>query len=139
MNIIRFFFPILMLSSFAACGQIGNHQHQPIRRMEYQKIESPLIQGAIQAWQKADSTTWLSFFTPNPNLLDDGKTRDFHQFSTETIGKERFISIDKVENNGLNIYGRLHSDTWGDFKTYFKFHVNATGKIDRLEIGQATY
>jgi len=139
MNIIRFFVPILTCFSFEACGQIGNHQHQPIRRMEYQKIESSLIQRAIQAWQKADSTTWLSFFIPNAILLDDGKTRDFHKFSTEAIGQERFISIDKVENNGLDIYGRFHSDTWGDFKTYFKFHVNATGKIDRLEIGQAAY
>ncbi|MPS73449.1 MAG: SDR family NAD(P)-dependent oxidoreductase [Chryseobacterium sp.] len=65
--------------------------------------------------------------------------RDFMKFSTEAIGKERFISIDKVENNSMDIYGKFHSDTWGDFKTYFKFRIDEDGKFDRLQIGQAEY
>lgn len=70
-------------------------------------------------------------------LLDDGKPRDFQKFSTETIGSEHFTGIDKVENEGRDVYGPFHSDTWGDFKTFFKFHINEEGKVDRLEISQA--
>ncbi len=79
------------------------------------------------------------FFTADAKLFDDGNVRNLKKFSTEAIGHERFLSIDKVEDNGLSIYGHFHSDTWGDFKTYFKFHVNTNGKIDKLEIGQADY
>lgn len=38
-------------------------------------------------------------------------------------------SIDKVENGGLDIYGRSHSDKWGDLKTYFKFYLDGEGKV----------
>jgi len=54
------------------------------------------------------------------------------------LGIERFTSIDVMENNGLDLVGRFHSDQWGDFRTYFKFQLSPTGKIKRLDIGQAT-
>lgn len=107
--------------------------------MEYGKISNPKVKAAIEAWQKGDATSWLSFFTTDVQLLDDGHPRDFKKFSTEAIGHERFISVDKVEDNGMSVYGRFHSDTWGDFKTYFRFHLNNEGKFDKLEIGQADY
>ncbi|WP_205728627.1 hypothetical protein [Flavobacterium sp. J27] len=89
--------------------------------------------------KKADTINWLAFFISDAKLLDDGNPRDFIKFSTKTIGREYFTSIDKVENNGLDIYGQFHSDTWGDFRTYFKFYLNKDDKIYRLEIGQANY
>jgi hypothetical protein len=42
-----------------------------------------------------------------------------------------------VENEGKDIKGNFHTESWGNFKTYFKFHINAEGKINRLDIGQA--
>ena len=99
-------------------------------------ISNPTVKAAIDAWQTADLATWLSLFTHDAHLFDDGNPRDLRKFSHE-IGKERFTSIDKVEDDGLSIYGHFHSDTWGDFKTYFKFQVNTVGKIVRLDIGQA--
>ncbi len=53
-------------------------------------------------------------------------------------GHERFTSIDRVENNGLDLTGAFHSDRWGDFQTYFRFQLSPAGKINRLDIGQAT-
>ncbi len=105
--------------------------------MNTDKLTNKTVKAAMDAWQKADSAAWLSFFTADARLFDDGNPRDFMQFSRQAIGHERFTSIDKVENDGLDIYGRFHSDQWGDFKTYFKFHLNHEGKIDRLDIGQA--
>lgn len=102
-------------------------------------IANPIVKAAIQAWQQGDRDTWLSFFAEDVVLLDDGHPRDFKTFSAQAIGHERFTSIDKVEDNNMSVYGKFHSDTWGSFKTFFKFHINAKGKITRLEIGQADY
>lgn len=107
--------------------------------MEYSKINNPKVLAALLDWQKGDSAKWLSHFSKNATLLDDGDSRDFIKFSTEAIGKEHFTSIDKVENNSMDIYGKFHSDTWGDFKTYFKFRIGEDGKFDQLMIGQAHY
>lgn len=124
---------MLLAGHLQACGQQGNHQHPESRTMQYETITHPVTKAAIEAWQQGDATRWRSLFT------DDGHPRDLHRFSTEAIGHERFTSIDKIEDNGLSVYGSFHSDTWGDFKTYFKFHLDAGGKIYKLEIGQAHY
>ncbi|MFT3681848.1 MAG: hypothetical protein QM791_16365 [Ferruginibacter sp.] len=107
--------------------------------MDTSKLTNATVKAALEAWQNGDSKSWLSFFTADAVLYDDGSPRDFKRFSSHAIGHERFTSIDKVENNGLDIYGKFHSDQWGDFKTYFKFHINTDGKITRLDIGQASY
>lgn len=130
---------LLLACSIHACGHIGNHEHQTAQTMETTMIQNNIVRQAIEAWQKGNSVIWLSFFTEDAKLLDDGHSRNFHKFSTEAIGHELFTSIDKVEDNGLSIYGKFHSDTWGDFKTYFKFHINPDGKIYQLDIGQADY
>jgi hypothetical protein len=105
--------------------------------MNTQQISNPTAKAAFEAWQKGDSAAWLALFSSDAKLLDDGSPRNFQKFSTQTIGKEKFTSIDRVENNGTAIYGDFHSPQWGDFKTYFKFTIGADGKINRLEIGQA--
>lgn len=47
-------------------------------------------------------------------------------------------SIDKVEDGGQTIYGRFHSDQWGDFKTFLRFHIE-NGKITKMDVGQTDY
>jgi hypothetical protein len=131
---------LIFTGSFAACGQgQGNNKDIKTQVMDTSKLTNSTVKAAFQAWQQGDSKLWLSFFTDKAQLLDDGHTRNFQKFSTEAIGHERFTSIDKVEDNGLSIYGQFHSDTWGNFKTYFKFHIDSNRKIDKLEIGQADY
>ncbi|OQP46009.1 hypothetical protein A4D02_32505 [Niastella koreensis] len=107
--------------------------------MDTSKLTNPTVKAAFQAWQAGDSKLWLSYFTADAQLLDDGHPRNFANFSTEAIGHERFTSIDIVKDSGRSIYGQFHSDTWGNFKTYFKFHLDAYNKIYKLEIGQAEY
>jgi len=136
---LTYILPIFLFASLQACGQIGNHQHKNIEQMEYGKLSNQTVRAAITAWQKGDATLWLSFFTPDVELLDDGKPRDFKRFTKDALGHERFTTIDKVEHDGTAVYGRFHSDTWGDFKTYFKFHFNSAGLVNKLEIGQARY
>jgi hypothetical protein len=47
-------------------------------------------------------------------------------------------AIDSVSEGGLEVVGAFHSDRWGDFRTYFRFQLTATGEIRRLDIGQAS-
>ena len=121
------------------CGHVGNHSHKEAIVMKTEVIENTIVRQAIDAWQAADSQKWMSMFTTDAKLYDDGKPRDLHAFSTKAIGHERFTTIDKIEENGVCIYGQFHSDTWGDFQTYFRFHIDQSGKISRLDIGQADY
>jgi hypothetical protein len=53
-------------------------------------------------------------------------------------GHEPFTSIDRVENNRLDLASAFLSDQWGDFQTYFRFRLSPGNKINRLDIGQAT-
>jgi hypothetical protein len=132
---------ILMLAGGLTTGGqfYQKHSHRKVTEMETNKISNKTVKAAIEAWQQGNSELWLSFFTNDAKLLDDGNIRSFKKFSTKAIGHERFISFDKVEDDGLSIYRQFHSDTWGDFKTYFKFHLNKDSQICQLEIGQAAY
>lgn len=107
--------------------------------MDYSKISDDIVKNSLEAWQKGDSKTFLSFFTADAKLYDDGNPRNFQNFVKDACGHERFTSFDKIENGGKDIYGHFHTESWGDFKTYFKFHQNAEGKFERLDIGQANY
>ncbi|MDJ1484951.1 hypothetical protein QNI16_30910 [Cytophagaceae bacterium YF14B1] len=107
--------------------------------MNTDKLTNTIVRKAIEALQTGDKMAWFPLFTEQAELFDDGHSLNFKNFFEQALGHERFTSIDKVENNGLDIYGKFHSDQWGDFKTYFKFRINADGKINRLDIGQAQY
>ncbi len=104
--------------------------------MDLRKLTNPKVRGAIEALQAGNKAEWLACFTADATLTDDGSPRSFTGFSDEALGHERFTSIDRVDNNGLDVYGSFHSDRWGDFATYFKFHPGSDGRFARLDIGQ---
>jgi len=103
------------------------------------KLSNAKVKAAITALQKGDEKTWFPLFATDVAFYDDGNQMKFNNFFKKALGHERFTKIDKVENNGMEVYGDFHSDQWGDFKTYFKFQLNKEGKITRLDIGQAAY
>ena len=100
-------------------------------------LSKPTVKAAIEALQNGDQKAWSAVFEPDAKLYDDGSPRDLKKFTHDALGHERFTSIDRVENDGLHLFGKFHSDQWGDFRTYFKFQLSASGKIQRLDIGQA--
>ncbi|WPU98538.1 hypothetical protein SNE26_21165 [Mucilaginibacter sp. cycad4] len=112
---------------------------QNVNAMNTEKLSNPVVKQAIDALQNGDRQAWFALFTNDAQLFDDGNKMNFKSFFEKALGHERFISIDKVEQNGLHVYGKFHSDQWGDFKTYFKFTVGADGKVSKLEIGKASY
>ena len=107
--------------------------------MDTSKLTNVTVRSAVEAWQRGDAKKWLSIFTPDAKLFDDGSPRNFQLFVKEACGRERFTKIDKVENNGLDVFGQFHTEAWGNFPTYFKFSIDAEGKIFRLDIGQSDF
>ncbi|WP_220100684.1 hypothetical protein [Chitinophaga oryzae] len=106
--------------------------------MDLSKITHPNVRKAIEALQAGDKS-WYSFFADQPVMTDDGNTVDFKSFFGKALGHEKFLSIDKVENEGKEVYGNFKAGSWGTFKVFFKFHEGAGGKFDRLDIGQTKY
>ncbi|WP_342084375.1 hypothetical protein [Dyadobacter sp. OTU695] len=104
--------------------------------MDTSKLTNQTVKAALDAWQTGDSKVFLSFFTADAKLYDDGNPRNFPGFVKEACGHEKFITVDRVENEGKDIFGNFPTEKWGDFRTYFKFHFDASGKVDRLDIGQ---
>ena len=102
------------------------------------KLTNPTVKAAIEALQRGDRSAWAALFEKHAELYDDGQPRSLPKFNQQAFGHERFTSIDRVENNGMDLFGKFHSDQWGDFRTYFKFRLASTGKIKRLDIGQAS-
>lgn len=102
-------------------------------------LTNTTVKAAIEALQKGDKEAWSALFEPDAKLYDDGNPRPLQKFTNDALGHERFTSIERVENEGLDIIGAFHSDTWGNFRTYFRFQLSPAGKIKRLDIGQAAW
>ncbi len=105
--------------------------------MDTDALTNPTVKAAIAALQKGDRKAWSALFEADAKLYDDGSPRSLEKFTRDALGHERFTSIDRIENNGLDLVGSFHSDKWGDFRSYFKFQLSPAGKIKRLDIGQA--
>jgi hypothetical protein len=97
----------------------------------------PVLQAALDALHAGDKDAWKSLLAPGAQLFDDGAPRDLAAFTEEAVGHEWFTKIRRVANDGLDVFGDFHSDQWGDFSVYFKFHLNNNQKIGHLEIGQS--
>jgi hypothetical protein len=106
--------------------------------MKTNAVTNPIVKTAIEALQNGDQKAWSALFEPDAELYDDGSPGSLKEFTRDVLGHERFTSIGRVENNGLELTGAFHSDQWGDFQTYFKFQLSPAGKINRLDIGQAS-
>jgi hypothetical protein len=101
-------------------------------------LTNPLVKAAIEALNARDSEGWFKLFADDVTMTDDGNPHDFKQWAEhEFFGSSRTYlkSIERVEDDGLTLYGRLHSDQWGEFDTFMKFQTDGD-KIRRLDVGQ---
>src|SRR6202795_994521 len=106
--------------------------------MKTDALTNPIVRAAIEALQSGNRKTWSAPFEPDAELYDDGSPRSLEEFTRDALGHERLTSIDRAENNGPDLTGAFHSDRWDDFQTYSRFQLSPAGKINRLDIGQAT-
>lgn len=127
---------LVVFLNLVACGQSSSSKSNT-GKMDLSAITNENVKGAILALQNGDES-WYSYFTANPEMTDDGNPKDFQKFFKSALGKEKFLTIDKVGNDGKNITGDFKAGMWGTFKVYFNFHENAEGKFDKLDIGQVS-
>lgn len=107
--------------------------------MDLSKLTNENVKKAVEALQSNDKDTWFSYFADEVHFTDDGRILDFRPFFDNAFDhKEKFLEIQKVENDGNDIYGNFFAGQWGTFYVYFKFHEDANGKINRLDIGQVS-
>lgn len=104
--------------------------------MDISQIENETVRTAIAALQSGDADTWYAVFADEVSMTDNGNPKEFRSFFDGVLGEERFVSIDRVENGGLDLYGDFDAGQLGIFPIFFKFHIGEDGKIDRLDIGQ---
>lgn len=126
------------ISLHAQPSKSSTIQTKTEQKMDISKITNPQVKQAIEALQNNDKNAWFSFFTKDAVFTDDDRTMDFASFFDNAFKhKEKFLTIDKVENNGKDIFGNFFAGQWGTFMVYFKFHQQADGKFNRLDIGQS--
>jgi hypothetical protein len=97
----------------------------------------PTVNAAVEAFQNADRTAWKRLFTSRAVVYDDGHPHNLERFTQEALGRDRFLSIDRIANDGLYIEGDFCSAKSGNFRIYFNFELNDAGRIRRLDIGRA--
>lgn len=106
--------------------------------MDLSKMTNETVRKAVETLQANDKKAWYAYFTKNAVFTDDGRTLDLKSFFDNAFEKkEKFLSLDKVENEGKDIYGNFYAGQWGTFQVFFKFQINADGEVIRLDIGQA--
>ncbi|MEO8393889.1 MAG: hypothetical protein ABI700_12935 [Chloroflexota bacterium] len=106
--------------------------------MNTELLTNPLVKAAIEAMNARDRQGWLRLFADGAALSDDGYLRDLiHWSDHELFGKHKSYlkSINRVEDNGLSIYGTFYSDRWGEFETFMRFNI-FDNQITRLDLGQ---
>lgn len=133
---------LILTVSLTSCGQAQNdnqlQNNKTENKMDLSKITNENVKKTIEALQANDKNAWYSYFTDDATFTDDGRTMNFKSFFDNAFDKkEKFLDIDTVENEGKDIYGKFYAGQWGTFRVYFKFHQNADGKFNRIDIGQA--
>ncbi len=130
----------ILLISLISCAQASKSEKSTTKTnktMDSSKITNQTVKNAVEALQENNKSLWFSYFTDDAVFTDDGRKLDFKPFFENAFAhKEKFLSIDKVENDGTAIYGSFFAGQWGTFNVFFKFSVNSEGKINRLDIGQ---
>lgn len=105
--------------------------------MDISQITNPVVKNAVEALQNNDKKAFYSYFTEDAVFTDDARTLNLKNFFDNAFNhKEKFLTLDKIENDGKSLTGDFFAGQWGTFKVFFNFHINNAGKITRLDIGQ---
>jgi hypothetical protein len=96
----------------------------------------PTVRTAISALQAGDKLGWLTCFTAGAKLFDNGKRRSLFNFTRDNIGLMQFNDIERVDNDGRDVYGMLRFREEKSFRAYFKFRLDAAAMCSRLDIAR---
>ncbi len=107
--------------------------------MDLSIITNETVKKAISELQQHNKSDFYKYFTNDAAFTDDGNILDLKKFFDNAFKqKEKFLDLEKVENNGKSIIGNFYAGQWGTFRVYFNFTLNSDNKISRLDIGQTS-
>ncbi len=107
--------------------------------MNTSSLINKTVKDAFDALQSNDKKSWFFQFSADAVFTDDGKTMNLKSFFDNAFNhKEKFLTIDKIHDDGKLIEGDFFAGQWGTFKVFFHFYINSDGKINRLDIGKTT-
>lgn len=95
-----------------------------------------MVRTAISALQAGDKLGWLTCFTAGAKLFDNGKRRSMFNFTRDHVGAMRFTEIERVDNDGRDVYGVIRLRDEQDIHAYFKVRLDAAAMCSRLDIGR---
>lgn len=104
--------------------------------MDLSNVTNDVVHRALSALDEGNKEVWQALFARDASMTDDGHPRSLDEFTQQSVGQERFVSIDTVEQDSLRITGLFDAGQWGQFPVFFQFHLNEEGKIKQLDIGQ---
>ena len=96
----------------------------------------PTVRTAVAALQAGDKLAWLTCFTAGAKLFDNGKRKNLFHFTRNSLGSIRFTDIERVNNDGRDIYGLLRIGDEENIHAYFKFRLDAAAMCSRLDVGR---
>jgi len=107
--------------------------------MDLSNITNETVKNAISELQQHNKAAFYAYFTQDAVFTDDGNVLDLKKFFDNAFNhKEKFLTLDKIENNGTSLTGDFYAGQWGTFKVFFNFSLNSDNKISRLDIGQTS-
>ena len=91
----------------------------------------------VAAINDGNRDAFLAMLSPDATLTDDSSPR----LLADSIDREIFsvhghLTVEREEEQGLQLLARHRNDTWGEMSTLWRFQV-AGGKISRIDTGQA--
>ncbi|MFI6320211.1 nuclear transport factor 2 family protein [Nonomuraea sp. NPDC050556] len=98
----------------------------------------PAVAALVAAINAGDRAAFLDQLAPGATLSDDGRDRELDDWIDReifTVGGR--IDIESQDDSGLDLVARFRNDTWGAMRTKWHFTLDGSGKIVRIDTGQA--
>lgn len=107
------------------------------KRADLSQISNQHVLKALEAQQDKNLEAWMACFDDRVVFTRGKETMDFKTFFEEAFDySERMLKIEKVEDGGLYFSGLYFGGKAGVYRISYRFHENANGKFDRLEMEQ---
>ena len=95
--------------------------------MKTDALTNPIVRAAIEALQNGNRRPGRRSLSLMLNSMMMGVLVASRSFTHDALGHERFTSVDRVENNGLDLAGAFHSDPMGRFSDILQVSALAWG------------
>lgn len=105
--------------------------------IELDHLADPTVRSVVAAINAGDRQAFLSAFTPDATMSDDGSDRDLHQWiDREIFSSGGHMDVESQSVDGRSLVALYSNNVWGQMRTAWTFTVK-DGKVSHMETGQA--